>query len=81
MKGIRRFAEGIKEGFLDFGMNITAIVNTFLLTAVYFAVIGPLSVFAKIAGKKFLENGKRAQSYWSDLKLDGNGIDRFYKQF
>ena len=80
MKG---FFKGFKEGMKDFGEHIAIIVNTILLSVVYFVGIGLTSLVAKILRKKFLEThiSKTSSSYWSDLNLKNKSKEESYRQF
>ncbi len=81
MKQLSLFIKGIQKGFKDFGHNITVIVNSVLLTIVYFTAVGITSAIAKIAGKRFLDTKLGKESYWEDLNLQKKEIDEYYRQF
>lgn len=81
MSGFGSFASGAKEGFLEFGKNVSSVVNALLLTGVYFAVIGPLSIMAKVTGKRFLDAQKKPGSYWNGLEGGRGSLEQSYKQF
>jgi hypothetical protein len=74
---------GIKKGFKEFGENIALIVNSVLLSIVYFIGVGPTSLFAKMMGKSFIDRKpeKKTKTYWSDLNLDKKPIEEYYRQF
>jgi hypothetical protein len=80
---IKQFFIGFKEGTGMFSHNIGLIVNSVLLSIVYFIGIGFTSIAAKISGKKFLElrTSKKSQTYWSNLNLKKKKIERYYRQF
>lgn len=84
------FFQGLKKGFLDFGVYITKGVNFVLLTFVYIFGVGLTSLIARIAGKSFLdikkENKNDAQkndekTYWENYNLKKEKKDRYYNQF
>ena len=76
------FLKGIKEGFKDFSNLIVLVVNTVLLSVVYFIGVGLTSIFAKIAKKSFLDIKKtERETYWKDLDLKDESIDKYYRQF
>ncbi|NCN98901.1 hypothetical protein COU62_04040 [Candidatus Pacearchaeota archaeon CG10_big_fil_rev_8_21_14_0_10_35_219] len=70
-------------GQKSFGENIGVVVNSALLSVVYFAGVGVTSIVAKIGGKKFLEKDldESGKSYWSDLSLGKKQIREYYRQF
>jgi hypothetical protein len=77
------FLSGIKEGFKEFGENIALIVNSLLLSVVYFLGVGPTSLVAKIVRKSFLDVKieKKSKTYWSDLNLKKRPEEEYYRQF
>ncbi len=75
------FFRGAKRGFSVFGHNLSLIVNSVLLTPVYFVGVGLTSVFAKLAKKHFLITGKEKKTYWSELNLKKRPVDEYYRQF
>lgn len=80
---MKQFFKGFNIGQRQFGENISIIVNSVLLTFVYFVGVGPTSVVAKIFRKNFLELDidKKSKSYWSKLNLENKSIDDYYRQF
>ncbi|HLD41592.1 MAG TPA: hypothetical protein VJB06_01020 [archaeon] len=82
MVRLKGFLEGFRKGFQEFGHNITLIINSTLLTPVYFLGVGLTSVIARLFGKKFLEKYiKKKGSYWSDLNLKKKKMEDHYRQF
>ena len=59
------------------------VVNTILLSLVYFIGVGLTAIFAKIFRKNFLESGidKQKSSYWTDLNLGKNTMEEYHRQF
>ena len=80
---IKNFLKGLKKGFKKFGENTAVIVNFILLSLVYFVGVGITSLFAKIFNKHFLELkiDKSKDSYWEELNLTKEGIEKYYRQF
>jgi len=79
---IKQFFEGFKEGFFEFGKNISAIINLIVLSSVYFIGISLTSIIAKIFRKHFLDlNTSKKKTYWSDLKLKKEKMEKYYRQF
>ena len=82
MKKLKQFFRGFRKGMGYFGHNIAIIINTILLSLVYFLGVGLTSIFAKLSGKHFLETklGKKS-TYWSDLNLKKKPMEEYYRQF
>ena len=80
---IKIFLKGIKSGQKRFGESIATIVNSVLLSLVYFFGVGITSIFAKISRKHFLDLKleKSKESYWEELNLNKEEIEKYYKQF
>ena len=77
------FFSEFKEGQKSFGETIAILVNSLLLSLVYFIGVGGTSIIAKIFGKHFLDLkiNKQNKSYWEDLNLDKESLEESYKQF
>ena len=76
------FLKGFGEGFKEFSNLIVLAVNAVLLSIVYFIGVGLTSIFAKIVGKSFLDIKKtKKETYWEDLNLKKEPIDKYYRQF
>jgi hypothetical protein len=82
MENLKAFIGGFKDGFQSFGYTITVVINSTLMTLVYFLFVGPTSLAARIAKKSFLDvsNEKKA-SYWEELGLDKEEKENYYDQF
>ena len=80
---MKDFFTNFKNGMKDFGLTINIIINTILLTIVYFIGVGFSSIAAAIFKKKFLdiEVSENIKSYWSDLNLRKESIEKYYRQF
>ncbi|HIH24087.1 TPA: hypothetical protein HA251_03575 [Candidatus Woesearchaeota archaeon] len=78
----REFLRGMRNGMKLFGDNITIIVNTIVLTIVYFFGIGITALIARLAGKKFIDKSinKRTKTYWKELGLKRRPLDDHYRQ-
>lgn len=81
--GIKSFLKGIKSGQKKYGESISAIINSVLLSVVYIVGVGVTSVFAKVLGKHFLDlNFKKPQdTYWEELNLGREDLEKYYRQF
>tara|TARA_B100000315_G_C14167458_1_gene402973 strand:- start:186 stop:431 length:246 start_codon:yes stop_codon:yes gene_type:complete len=74
--------KGFKSGTKLFGNTIATLINTILLTLVYFIGVGITTLFAKIRKKHFLQNKPTSKdSYWSDLNLKKQPMEKYYRQF
>jgi hypothetical protein len=81
--GTKIFLKGVKSGQKKFGESIAVIINSLLLSFVYFFGVGITSILAKISGKHFLDSklSKSRDSYWEELNLGKEEIGNYYKQF
>ena len=79
---MKEFSEGFKGGMKQFGTYISAVINAALLLVTYIIGVGTTSIGAKICGKHFLERRiDNTESYWSDLNLKKEAMERYSKQF
>ncbi|MEK6860323.1 MAG: hypothetical protein AABX54_05920 [Nanoarchaeota archaeon] len=78
---ILEFLSGLKEGQKIFGKNIATIINSILLSIVYFIGVGLTSIFAKLFKKRFLDLEMNTGTYWEDLNLSKEDITKYYRQF
>ena len=77
------FLKGLREGFKDFGHLINNIINSLLLTVLYFIAIGPTSIILKIVKKRLLllKKSENSATYWTDYNLKSEPEDNYYRQF
>jgi len=77
------FFNSINQGQKEFASKISIIVNSFLLSIVYFIGVGPISLIAHKSGKHFLTLRKSHldDSYWKKLEKKEIGLIGGYKQF
>lgn len=82
MKDIN-FLKGIKEGQKMFTETISIIINTILLTFVYFFGVGITSIIGKIFNKKFLDKkiNTKLETYWESPEKLQTKMEDYYKQF
>ncbi len=80
---LKEFFEGVLEGQKLFGETIAIIVNSLLLTVVYFIGVGLTAISGKLLKHDFLKVGfdKEKQSYWEDFELGNKWEENCYKQF
>ncbi|MEM3122336.1 MAG: hypothetical protein QXH60_02760, partial [Candidatus Pacearchaeota archaeon] len=64
-----------------FGELISAIINFLLLSIVYFIGVGLTSIFARVFGKKFIDDNATKESYWEELNLTTQSFKEYYRQF
>ena len=83
MRKLKQIINGFKKGFKEFGYNISLIINSALLTIVYFLGVGLTSLFAKLVRKHFLDMklSRIKKTYWSELNLEKQPIEEYYRQF
>ncbi|MBS3136886.1 hypothetical protein J4232_00505 [Candidatus Woesearchaeota archaeon] len=79
----RKIWEVIKKGFLTFSHFIQTVVNTILLTIVYFVGIGLTSIISKLFGKHYLELklNKDAKSYYKECMSTKKPKEEFYRMY
>ena len=80
---IKEFIGGFIEGQKLFGEDIGTLVNSVLLSFVYFVGVGLTSIFMKLFGKKFLDlkTDKNSKTYWVDLNLGKKPTEEYFRQF
>jgi len=81
MAKIKQSFDEFMEGSKMFGELISAIVNLLLLTFVYFIGVGLTSIFARVFGKKFIDENVTQNSYWEELNLTTRPLGEYYRQF
>lgn len=82
MKMLKEFFIGFKSGQKSFGETLGIILNSILLTLVYFIGVGLTFLFMRILKKRLLEkkiNGSK--SYWTNLKLTKQPMANYFRQF
>lgn len=69
--------------WLQFGLALHAIVSPVVLIAVFFVVITPVGVIARLAGKDFLRLSfdREATTYWIDRRPPGPRPESMRNQF
>lgn len=77
------FFEGFKAGQKKFGEPMATVINSLLLSIVYFIGVGATSLIAKTFGKKFLDLRKdaNAKTYWVDMSSAKKTKADYYSQF
>ena len=83
MNKLKDFLKGLKKGQKKFGENISIIINSILLSFVYFIGVGLTAITAKIVRKRFLdlEMDKICKTYWSELNIIKKPLKEYYRQF
>ena len=74
------FVRGLRDGFLVFGKNTTAIVTAVLLSVAYLIGVGLTSLVARIARKHFLELTLHKGTYWKPV-TPRKTMEENYRQF
>jgi len=76
------FIKGLKIGLIEFGYNISRIINLIFLTIIYIFGIGLTALLAKLKKKRFLETKfTHKKTYWSKLNLKRKPLDKYTRQF
>src|SRR3989344_497823 len=83
MAQISEFFRQAKIGQKEFGEDIATVINSILLSIVYFLGFGATFILSRIMKKKFLSNkiDKSADSYWERLNLGKKQMEEYYRQF
>ena len=82
MSTIKSFFQGFKDGFKQFGHNVSDMINFILLGVVYYIGVGIVSIFAKLTGKKFLDlKVEEKESFWVDKNTKTMSKDSYYRMF
>lgn len=65
------------------GHTISYLINSLILSLVYFIAIGPTVFIARLRKKHFLDLKlhREAKTYWIDLNLGKKPIEKYYRQF
>ena len=66
-----------------FGLSINSLISTVLLLTVYVLGVGITALIARAVGKKFLpmDSPQHRDTYWTDLHLTRESIEKYYRQF
>ena len=79
---LKKIWNTVKSFFEPFANAMSDIVNFILLSAVYFIGIGPVSLFAKLFGRHFLDLKKQNKmSNWHVHKLTKQAFVKYYGSF
>lgn len=80
---MKNYFNGFKKGIKNFGIPIATLVNSLILSAVYFFGLGLSFIVAKSLKKSLLdlEIKNNAESYWQNLDLDCSSAENNYRQF
>lgn len=81
MAKIKLLFDEFMEGSKMFGELISSIINLLLLSIVYFIGVGLTSIFARVLGKKFINDKTTKESYWEELNLTTQPFKEYYRQF
>lgn len=83
MGKIIEFIDGCKDGSKLFGETIAVIINSILLTLVYFIGVGLTSITAKLFKKHFLRfnTNEKTKTYWKKIDLTKKPLEEYYRQF
>lgn len=81
--GHRPHENPLLSGAKEFGLALTTLINSVLLSFAYVVGIGLSVVVARMAGKRLLEIGidKKSKTYWTDLSLETKPIHDHLRQF
>lgn len=75
--------DALINGFHAFGDTITLVINSILLSVVYFVGIGIIALFSRIMKKRYLDlkENNKVKSYWDEYHLTTKEKESYYRQF
>ena len=84
MDNARNLMNAYNPNFIGFNNLIRNTVNFILLSVVYFVGVGPVSLIAKLTGKKFLDlkpTKLHQKSYWKENKVTKQKFEDYTRSF
>ena len=82
MNLLRRIRHIAYKGWMTFAHALAVVNTTVLLTLVYFFLIGPVSVVARILGKDLMKHSiSRTGSFWKPKEPVAHTLDQARHQF
>lgn len=80
---VASFFVGTQEGIKSFGENIQTVVNTILLSVVYFVGVGIAWLMCKISKRRFFAGkpNQEIKTYWEILDLKKKPVEEYRRQF
>lgn len=83
LKKLYKALKPVLAPFEFVGKKVAFIVNSLLLSAVYFTVFGATAIIAKVLRKRFLQLSpdKAAKSYWAERKKEDYSKKDAYRGF
>ncbi|HUI30243.1 MAG TPA: SxtJ family membrane protein [Candidatus Acidoferrales bacterium] len=81
MKLIFKIGKMIYKWWMVFARVLGVVNATILLTVVYIAVIGPMSIISKIFGKDLLTHRKPVESFWRTKESTPHTLEKARHQF
>lgn len=83
MNKLKKIGKEFNSGQKEFGEDIARIINSMLLTVVYFLGVGLAWIMVKFNKTHVLdkETDPKAKTYWKDLNLTVKSIKEYYRQF
>jgi hypothetical protein len=82
MGSLRRLGAFLYRWWMKFA-GLLAFINTrILLTLVYFLLIGPASLIARLMGKDYLDRStEHSESFWKEKKPAAHSLEESKRQF
>jgi hypothetical protein len=83
MVAMRHFFAGVRQGMKAFGETVATIVNSLLLSIVYFIGVGITWLFLRLGKKELMDLrlDAKAKTYWKELDIKTRKRDLHYRQF
>ena len=83
MVRLKEFIKGFKKGQADFGECVSTLVNSILLSVVYFIGFGVTSTAGKLLKRSFLDlkQNKSYETYWEKSEIGKYSMEECLRQF
>lgn len=83
MKRIANFTKDFKKGAMNFGNDLSALINCVILLFLYILGIGFSAILARLLRKTFFETkpSKAKKTYWLDFESRSKDTENYYQQF
>lgn len=78
---IKKIGKTIYKWWMAFARVVGVVSTTILLTIVYIAVIGPMSIISKLLRKDLLFHHKPSGSFWKTKEPVAHTLDQSRHQF
>lgn len=71
----------VKQFFLFISAKLLWVQTIIILSIVYFFILGPIAIVAKMTGKDFLKNKPASKTFWQKRKPVAVNLETAQKQY